>query len=62
MNPTRILPTESTPEPRPPCGGSWIRDADGGLTPGDAATAQAAGLDWAPPADARDTTDQPAAE
>lgn len=61
MNPTRIPPTEAAPEPRPPCGGSWIRDADGGLTPGDAETALAAGLDWAPVADAR-TTDQPAAE
>lgn len=66
MTPTRIPPTAATPEPRPPCGGTWLRDADGGLTPGDADTAQAAGLAWSPPAaDARtaDTpTDQPAAE
>lgn len=53
MTPTCIPPTEANPEPRPPCGGSWIRDADGGLTPGDADTAQAAGLAWAPVADAR---------
>ncbi|ACB34505.1 hypothetical protein Lcho_2239 [Leptothrix cholodnii SP-6] len=33
-------------ELNPPCGGSWLRDADGGLTPGDAATAKAAGLQW----------------
>lgn len=30
----------------PPTGGSWIRDADGGLTPADQATAEGAGLDW----------------
>jgi hypothetical protein len=28
----------------PPCGGSWLRDADGGLTPRDEATARDAGL------------------
>lgn len=53
---TRIPPTEAAPQPRPPCGGSWIRDEDGGLTPGDADTAAAAGLAWQP------TPDQPAAE
>jgi hypothetical protein len=30
----------------PPTGGSWLRDADGGLTPADKATADGAGLDW----------------
>ena len=30
----------------PPSGGSWTLDADGGLTPNDAATAAGAGLDW----------------
>jgi hypothetical protein len=33
-------------ELNPPSGGSWLRDADGGLTPADAATASGAGLDW----------------
>lgn len=60
--PTRIPPAVANQPPvLPPCGGSWVRDADGGLTPGDADTAQAAGLTWAPVADAR-ITDQPAAE
>ncbi len=40
----RIAPTEANPEPLPPCGGSWTRDADGGLTPSDLATATRAGL------------------
>ena len=35
-----------TLELNPPCGGSWLRDADGGLSPADAATAAGAGLDW----------------
>lgn len=56
MTPTRIAPTADNPEPRPPCGGEWLRDADGGLTPADAATAAAAGLAW------QTATDQPAAE
>lgn len=34
----------------PPCGGSWVREADGGLSPADEATALAAGLLNTPPA------------
>jgi hypothetical protein len=40
----------STPAPEagkelnPPCGGSWIRNADGSLTPADEYTAIASGL------------------
>lgn len=30
----------------PPCGGRWLRHADGALSPADASTAQAAGLAW----------------
>lgn len=30
----------------PPCGGRWLRDADGGLRPADTDTARAAGLAW----------------
>jgi hypothetical protein len=30
----------------PPCGGDWIRDPDGGLSPANEATATAAGLGW----------------
>ena len=30
----------------PPCGGRWLRDADGGLWPADESTARAAGLAW----------------
>lgn len=30
----------------PPCGGCWLREADGGLRPADAGTAHAAGLAW----------------
>jgi hypothetical protein len=33
-------------EMNPPCGGTWLRDAEGGLTPADEATARAAGLQW----------------
>lgn len=44
--PNRILPTDANPEPLPPCGGSWRRGEDGGLSPTDAATAEAAGLAW----------------
>ena len=33
-------------ELNPPCGGSWQRDADGGMTPADEQTAKAAGLQW----------------
>lgn len=58
--PTRIPPhADGETEIRPPCGGSWLRDADGGLSPGDAATAEAAGLAWPAVADARNN-DQPA--
>jgi hypothetical protein len=51
--PTRIPPTEANPEPLPPTGGSWRRDDDGGLTPLDKPTAEAAGLAWS-------DTEQPA--
>lgn len=43
--PTRVEPTPGV-ELNPPCGGRWLRDADGGLTPADAPTAAAAGLAW----------------
>lgn len=42
IDPATGLPVELNP----PCGGSWLRDADGGLTPADQETAEAAGLDW----------------
>lgn len=45
LHPTTGNPLEMTP----PAGGSWIRDADGGLTPADEATARSAGL-WVEPA------------
>lgn len=47
----RIPPQQLDGKPvdlAPPCGGSWSRDADGGLTPADEATARAAGL-WEEP-------------
>lgn len=44
FQPERIAPTEQNPEPAPPCGGQWVRDADGGLRPANEATALAAGL------------------
>lgn len=43
---TRIPPSGGPSPVMPPTGGSWTRDADGGLTPGDAQTAAAAGLTW----------------
>lgn len=50
--PMRRIPPQTvdgqTVEPLPPCGGSWIRDAAGGLTPADEATARSAGL-WDEP-------------
>lgn len=46
----RIEPTEANPMPDPPCGGSWNREADGGLAPADLATAIRAGLVPAPDA------------
>lgn len=42
---TRIPPIEGA-DVNPPCGGRWLRDPDGGLTPADAETAAAAGLQW----------------
>jgi hypothetical protein len=45
MQQTRIEPVDGV-ELNPPCGGHWLRDADGGLTPADAPTAAAAGLAW----------------
>lgn len=49
--PTRIEPVlgaDGRPtELVPPGGSRWIRDADGGLTPADAETAEAVGLRWA---------------
>lgn len=36
-------------EAMPPCGGSWVREADGGLRPRDEATAKDAGLHWPAP-------------
>jgi len=45
LHPTTGNPLEMTP----PAGGSWTRDADGGLTPADEATARSAGL-WVEPA------------
>lgn len=33
-------------EALPPCGGNWLREADGGLRPRDEATAKDAGLAW----------------
>lgn len=44
--PKRIEPTEQNPEPLPQTSGAWRRDADGGLTPLDEATAKQSGLDW----------------
>ncbi len=44
--PTRIPPAADGSDVTPTAGGSWIRDADGGLTPADAQTARAAGLRW----------------
>jgi hypothetical protein len=48
-----VLDAEGNPvDQLPPCGGSWQREADGGLTPADEATARAAGLiDDTPAAD-----------
>lgn len=53
--PPSPLPTRIEPVPGPdgqpldlgpPCGGRWLRHADGGLAPADAGTAQDAGLAW----------------
>lgn len=38
--------TGKTIELNPPTGGSWRRDADGGLTPLDEQTAKGAALQW----------------
>ncbi len=45
--PPQLGPTGAPLELDPPCGGSWRRDADGGLSPADESTARAAGLAWA---------------
>lgn len=47
--PERLEPAVDGGELTPPCGGNWLREADGGLRPRDADTARAAGLHW--PAD-----------
>lgn len=51
--PERIAPAlDSNGQPselNPPTAGRWRRDADGGLTPADEATASAAGLAWPGP-------------
>lgn len=44
--PERIEPADNGAELAPPCGGNWLREADGGLRPRDADTARAAGLHW----------------
>lgn len=43
---TRIAPNADGTEALPRSGGSWLREADGGLTPLDEATAAGAGLVW----------------
>ncbi len=42
----RIEPDAEGREVMPPCGGSWVREEDGGLRPADKETAEAAGLAW----------------
>ena len=59
--PTRIAPTTACPEPTPPAGGTYIREADGGLRPADQATATAAGLDWTDPTPATQPDPHPEA-
>lgn len=54
---TRIEPIPGA-DVNPPCGGHWLRDTDGGLTPADAQTAAAAGLDW-PAADPTEADPEP---
>lgn len=50
-----VLDSDGKPLPiTPATGGSWLRDADGGLTPADADTAAGAGLEW--PGDAAPVT------
>lgn len=47
--PTRIEPKlvgGMVVDQDPPCGGSWMRDHDGGLTPLDKYAAEGAGLAW----------------
>ena len=56
--PIRIAPVPGVVEPNPPCGGRWLRDADGGLSPADAETAAAAGLAW-PAAEQPEPTREP---
>lgn len=52
--PPQVAADGGVAELNPPTGGSWLRDADGGLSPADETTAVQAGLDWTP-------ADQPAA-
>lgn len=43
LEPTVIIPPAADgDETNPPCGGRWIRDADGSLYPADAGTAASA--------------------
>lgn len=59
--PPNIDPATGKPvELNPPTGGSWIRDADGGLTPADEATARGAGL-WDEPEQAAEPATEAAA-
>lgn len=55
--PKRIEPKEPGHEPMPESGGTWFRDADGGLTPGDAQTAADAGLAWGDEPEEQPNTD-----
>ena len=49
-SPTRcepVLGADGSPlDLLPPCGGRWLRDPDGGLSPADETTARAADLAW----------------
>lgn len=42
----RMEPVPGYPDAPPPCAGTWLRQADGALLPGDESTATAAGLAW----------------
>ena len=56
-----VLNADGQPvEINPPAGGSWVREADGGLRPADAATAAGAGLEWPQAAATASTTDDTA--
>ncbi|MCU0963536.1 MAG: hypothetical protein MUF08_00430 [Burkholderiaceae bacterium] len=54
--PVRLAPRRGV-ELNPPCGGRWLRDADGGLSPADQETAAAAGLAWPAADDTEPTKD-----